>query len=167
MSRLACHLDVFKSSNHFDMDPISITLAASQLLGAVNTVIGICARYNEEMSRTPRDLQQFVEELRGLRSVLESLESLILKAKSSDSSSSDPQLQTLIPLYEPLTLYLDDVKEIQAKLEIPSLHTISRRKRAVMVALGWPLKEDEAKKELEKMKSFREQLRDAIQVDAV
>jgi hypothetical protein len=149
------------------MDPLSITLAASQLLGAVNTVIQICAKYNEEMSRTPKDLLRFVEELRKLREVLETLESLILKAKTSDSAEH-PELQALIPLYEPLTLYLEDVKVIQAKLQIPTWYeTTGRRRRSLAIALGWPLKEDEAKRELEKMKSFREQLRDAIQVDTL
>jgi hypothetical protein len=148
------------------MDPLSLTLAASQLLGAVNAVISIVARYNEEMKKTPRDLKRFVEELRGLRNVLESLESLIIEAKKSDLSS-DPKLQALIPLYEPLTLYLDDVKALQVKLELPSCPPGTRRWRSVVVALGWPLKEDEAKLELEKMKSFREQLKDAIAVDTM
>lgn len=148
------------------MDPLSLTLAASQLLGAVNTVIIIVARYNEEMNKTPRDLERFVEELRGLRGVLESLESLIIEAKKSNSAA-DPKLQALIPLYEPLTLYLDDVKALQARLELPSWYTGSRRRRSIVAALGWPLKEDDAKRELEKMKSFREQLKDAIQVDTM
>jgi hypothetical protein len=148
------------------MDPLSLTLAASSLLGAVNTVIVIVARYNEEMKKTPRDLERFVEELRGLRGVLELLESLIIKAKKSDLSS-DPKLQALIPLYEPLTLYLDDIKDLQARLEIPSWSTANRRLRSIAASLGWPLKEDEAKRELEKMKSFREQLKDAIQVDTM
>jgi hypothetical protein len=149
------------------MDPLSITLAASQLLGAVTTVIRICGKYNEEMNRTPKDLLRFIEELRKLREVLETLESLIIKAKCSELDDN-PELQALIPLYEPLTLYLEDVKMIQAKLESPAWYeTISRRKRSFAVALGWPLKEDEAKRELEKMKRFREQLRIAIQVDTL
>ena len=148
------------------MDPLSLTIAATQLLGAVNTVISIVARYNAEMKKTPRDLERFVEELRGLRNVLETLESLIIEAKKSNTAA-DPKLQALIPLYEPLTLYLDDIKALEAKLEIPSWYGSSRRKRSIIAALGWPLKEDEAHRELEKMKSFREQLKDAIQVDTM
>lgn len=149
------------------MDPLSLTIAASQLLGAVNTVIVIVARYNEEMNKTPRDLLRFVEELRGLRSVLEQLESLIIEAKKSDSSN--PTLQALVPLYEPLTLYLNDLKALQGKMQIPTptWYSASRRRRSIVAALGWPLQDDEAKRELEKMNSFREQLKDAIQVDTV
>ncbi|KAI8151173.1 hypothetical protein K4K49_011135 [Colletotrichum sp. SAR 10_70] len=150
------------------MDPLSFTVAAAQLLGAVNSVILIVARYNEEMKKTPRDLLRFVEELRGLRHVLESLESLVLKAKSLKADiSTDSNIQALIPLYEPLTLYLDDIKTLQSKLEMPNLDMKSRRRRSLVIALGWPLKEDEGKRELEKMKAFREQLKDAMQVDTL
>jgi hypothetical protein len=148
------------------MDPLSLTVAASQLLGAVNTVIVIVARYNEEMNKTPKDLQKFVEELRGLRSVLESLESLILEAKKS-GVAADPKLQALIPLYEPLTLYLDDIRALEVALQIPSWQNTTRRRRSIVAALGWPLKEDDARRELEKMRSFREQLKDAIQIDTM
>lgn len=147
------------------MDPLSLTLAASQLLGAVNTVIVIVARYNEEMNKTPRDLLRFSEELRGLRSVLEQLENLITEAKKS--GSTNPTLQALVPLYEPLTLYLGDLKALQAKMVLPNLSSSGRRRRSVMAALGWPLPEDEAKRELDKMTAFREQLKTAIQVDTV
>ena len=148
------------------MDPLSLTIAASQLLGAVNTVIMIVIRYNEEMNKTPRDLERLEEELKGLRGVLEALDSLIVEAKTS-KADGDPMLQALIPLYEPLTLYLDDVKTLQTKLELPAWYSTSRRRRSVVAALGWPLKEDEARRELEKMRSFREQLKDAIQVDTM
>ncbi|KAH9885699.1 ankyrin repeat-containing domain protein [Xylariomycetidae sp. FL2044] len=148
------------------MDPLSLTVAASQLLGAVNTVIVIVAKYNEEMNKTPRDLAKFVEELRGLRSVLETLESLVLEAKKSNIETH-PKLRALIPLYEPLTLYLEDIKALQSRLELPKWYTSSRRRRSIVIALGWPLADDEAKRELEKMKSFREQLRGAIQVDTI
>lgn len=148
------------------MDPLSFTVAASQLLGAVNTVIVIVGKYNEEMNKTPRDLLRFTEELRGLRHVLESLESLVLEAKKSNLSA-DPKIRALIPLYEPLTLYLDDIKLLQDRLETPSWHTGSRRRRSIVTALGWPLREDEGKRELEKMKAFREQLKDAMQVDTL
>ncbi|OHF00304.1 hypothetical protein CORC01_04493 [Colletotrichum orchidophilum] len=89
------------------MDPLSFTVAATQLLGAINSVILIVTRYNEEMKKTPRDLLRFFEELRGLRHVLESLESLVLKAKSLKADiSTDSIIQDLFPLYEPLTLYV-------------------------------------------------------------
>ena len=148
------------------MDPLSLTIAASQLLGAVNTVIVIVTRYNEEMNKTPRDLERLDEELKGLRGVVEALDSLIIEAKTS-KADGNPKLQALIPLYEPLTLYLDDVKTLQTKLELPAWYSTSRRRRSVVAALGWPLKQDEARRELEKMRSFREQLKDAIQVDTM
>ncbi|GES59935.1 vegetative incompatibility protein HET-E-1 [Aspergillus terreus] len=148
------------------MDPLSLTLAASNLLSAVNTVIIIVSRYHEEMKKTPRDLERFTEELKRLSDVLGTLESLIQEAKVP-TPDVDPKLKALIPLYEPLTLYLDDIKSLQRKLEVPSWSYMSRRKHSLAVALGWPLKEDEVKHELDKMKSFREQLKDAIQVDTI
>ncbi|KAL3480824.1 ankyrin repeat-containing domain protein [Aspergillus californicus] len=148
------------------MDPLSLTVAASNLLSAVNTVIIIVSRYHKEMKKTPRDLERFTEELKRLSDVLGTLESLIQEAKVP-TPDVDPKLKALVPLYEPLTLYLDDIKILQGKLEVPSWSYMSQRKRSLAVALGWPLKEDEVKNELDKMKSFREQLKDAIQVDTI
>ncbi|KXX77180.1 Ankyrin repeat domain-containing protein 50 [Madurella mycetomatis] len=118
------------------------------------------------MAKTPRDLVRFAEELKLLRSVLETLESILVEGKNAESVAAE-KMRALTPLHEPLALYLGDFKALEAKLEMPSWQTHSRRRRSAASAVGWPLKEDEAKKELEKMKSFREHLSDAMQVDTL
>jgi len=192
----------FTQENNYEtarMDPISLSAATQQFLGVVAIIIGIVAKYNAEMAKSPRELVRFAEELRQLRNVLETLESILIEGKNSPgdnlqfpddvkdhpSSTTKPPpsysqsqeqqrprpttatIRALSPLQEPLSLYLEDFRALEAKLEIPSWQTHSRRRRSAASAIGWPLKEEEAKKEMEKMKTFREHLSEAMQVDTL
>ncbi|KAL9119964.1 MAG: hypothetical protein Q9187_003483 [Circinaria calcarea] len=153
------------------MDPLSITASIITVLQATNVVISICYDYSSSVKQSNWQLPKVIEELKNLRNVLETLEPL---ARTAESTNPGPEsrLPTLKLLCSPDTgrgLLFDCLEELNIlkdKLSPPSwAGPDGSKRRTLVLAIGWPLKEGETKKALDNLESYKATLALAITVD--
>ena len=110
-----------------------------------------------------------IAELKNLRDVLASLETLAEKAESGDPTAGHrlPQLRNLCqPDHGALHLCLTEVKALREKLAPPKWIGKDGSKRAdVYRAMAWPLQESSTKKVLENLERYRGNISLALNVD--
>ncbi|KAI9856111.1 MAG: hypothetical protein M1813_009229 [Trichoglossum hirsutum] len=151
------------------MDPLSIAASIITVLHATNAVISICYDYGAAVKKSPWELSRLTEEVKSLRNILEALEQLAKKSESSDSAT-DSQLPTLTLLCEPdtgpLAMCLTELEALEKKLCPPSWSgQVGSKRRALVQAFGWPLKERDTKKILENIGRYKATLNLAITAD--
>jgi hypothetical protein len=151
------------------MDPLSVTASIIAVLQATNTVISICYDYSSAIKNSPWELTRVTEETKNLRSVLETLEQLSKKAESADPTAKS-QLPALRLLCEsdtsPLAACLLELEALEKKLAPPNWSRQSgSKKRALVQALGWPLREGDTKKILGNIERVKATLNLAITAD--
>ncbi|KAI9766559.1 MAG: hypothetical protein M1839_004886 [Geoglossum umbratile] len=151
------------------MDPLSITASIITVLHATIAVISICYDYSTAIKNSSWELPRLIEEVKSLRNIFETLERLAKKSESSDPAT-DSQLPTLTLLCEPdvgpLAMCLMELEALEKKLSPPSWSGQARSKRRALVqAFGWPLKERDTKKILENIGRFKATLNLAITAD--
>ena len=153
------------------MDPLSITASVIAVLQATNAVISVCYDYSSAIKGSSWELTKVIEEVRSLRNVLESLEQLARKAESG-GSMAEVRLPTLKLLCDnvghgaPLTNCLLDLESLRTRLSSPSWSGPDGSKRkAIVQAMTWPLKEGDTRKTLESIGRFKETLSLALDAD--
>ena len=151
------------------MDPLSITTSIIAVLQATNAVISVCYDYSTAVKDSSWELPRVTEEVKSLRNVLEALEQLAKKAESADQSAKT-QLPTLRLLCEPdvgpLVMCLAEMEALEKKLTPPSWSgRVGSKRRALVQALSWPLREGDTKKILENIGRFKVTLNLAMTVD--
>jgi len=82
------------------MDPLSISAGIVAVLKATTAVFLICYTYRAAINDAPWESCQTIEEIKGLRSVLETLQDLAVEAKTADSVAH-ARLPSLVRLSEP------------------------------------------------------------------
>jgi sulfite reductase alpha subunit-like flavoprotein len=140
------------------MDPLSISASIIAVLGATIKVLELCKAYSETVNNASKELLRIIEEVESLRSVLTTLQQLAEKAESKDAVA-ESRLPTLKVLSDPdkgeLVKCRSELEALIQNLNPPSLNGQAPSKRkAVMRALGWPLKEKETRTTLEKIERF-------------
>ncbi|KAF8249250.1 hypothetical protein K440DRAFT_598963 [Wilcoxina mikolae CBS 423.85] len=151
------------------MDPLSVTASIIAVLQATNAIISVCYDYSTSVKGSSTELSRVTEEVKSLRNVLEAVAQLAQKAESADPTAGS-QLPTLKSFCEPdvgqLAVCLVELNALKDKLAPPdwSGQEGSKRRRLVQ-ALGWPLKEGETKKTLENIERFKATLNLALTVD--
>lgn len=153
------------------MDPLSITASIISVLQATNAVISICYDYSSSLKQSNWQLPKVIEEVKGLRNVLETLEPLVKTAESTTPGPGN-RLPTLKLLCSPDTrrgLLFDCLEELNLlkdKLSPPSWAGPDGSKtRALVLAMGWPLKEGDTKKALDNIGRYKATLALAITAD--
>lgn len=151
------------------MDPLSITAGIIAVLGVTLKVLDICYEYNNSFKNASKDLSKVIEEIISLRTVLETLQQLARKVENADPTAVSrlPSLRLLSePQDGPLVKCLAVLEALKQKLNPPSLNGQAKSKRkALMDALSWPLKEEDTKTTLENIGRFKATLNLAIIAD--
>lgn len=153
------------------MDPLSITASIITVLQATNAVISVCYDYNAALKGAPWELSKVMDELKGLRGVLENL-AKVTKAAADANPASQSRLPTLELLCDstsgsgPLISCLDEINRIKTKLSPPSWSGKDGSKRqALMQVLGWPLKEQDTRRSVETIGRLKSTLTLALTSD--
>jgi hypothetical protein len=155
------------------MDGLSVAASIIAVLQAANAVVSVCYDYRAAVKDSSWELPRVTEEVKGLRNVLETLESLAsdLEKPGSDAKSRLPTLQLLCKPKTGnegglLAMCLEELNNLKKKLAPPKWAGSAGSKRlAVTQALRWPLKESETNKTLESIGRFRDMLTLALTAD--
>lgn len=153
------------------MDPLSITASIIAVLQATNAVISICYDYSSSVKQSNWQLPKVIEEVKGLRNVLETLELLCKTAESADPGPGSrlPILKLLCSSDAGRGLLVDCLRELnllKERLSPPSwAGPDGSRRRALVQAVGWPLKEGDTKKALDRIGRYKATLTLAVTAD--
>ena len=144
-----------------------LALAASVIavLQVTGKVISICYDYSATVEDSTWELPQIKGGLESLRSVLQLLEP---RVKQVDLAQAIPHSETslLLLLREPLQKCLEMVERLEIKLKTPGwAERCGPRRKAMVQALRWPLKEGDAKKTLANIDRFKATFHLAITAD--
>jgi hypothetical protein len=148
------------------MDPLSITASIIAILQITNAVVSICYDYSSATRNSSQEL--VIEEVKSLRNILENLEQLAKRAEVGDPTAEQrlPALKLLCEPGGPMVKSLLELGRLQKKLTPPDWVGQDRSTRkAIVLALGWPLKEGDTNKTLEKIGRFKYTLGLALTAD--
>lgn len=145
------------------MDPLSITASIITVLQSANAVVSICYDYNAAVSGSSWELLKVIDEIRGLRNVLENLEHLT-------RHDAEDRLPSLRLLCEPgtglLARCLAELMELDRKLRPPNWSgPASSKRRALIQASSWPLKKGTVERSLVNIGRLKETISLAIMAD--
>ena len=147
------------------MDPLSISVGIIALIQATNEVVSLC--YNFATGKnTARSISELLDQLKSLRSVLESLEQFCKSSDPTDPATSS-QLGTIKELCDaengPIAKELMYLGEV---LRPPSWASRDgSRRKALVQSLTWPLKEAETIKTLDNIERLKTNLQLALTVN--
>lgn len=151
------------------MDPLSLTASVIAVLQAANTIITVCYDFRAAVTKAPWSLTRILDEVRDLRTVLETLERLVERV--DDPASPDfkrrPAFQLLCePQTGPLASCLRELLSLEEKIRPPSsAGKLGSKGRAFMQAISWQLKDRDATVCLERIERCKSTLNLAITAD--
>lgn len=132
-------------------------------------VIAVCQSYIAARHNATWEFPRVIAELKNVRDVLVSLETLAEKAESGDPTVRHrlPQLRNLCqPDHGALHLCMTEIQALREKLAPPKWVGKDGSKRAdVYRAMAWPLQGDSTKKVLERLERYRGNISLALNVD--
>ena len=151
------------------MEALGVAASIIAVLQAANTVIDICCDYGAAIRGASWELPRVTKELQNFRDVLELLKALANRAENADPSA-DARLPALIRICKsdagPLAMCNNELESLKTRLKPPKwTGPVKSKRTAVMLALTWPLKEDETKKMLQNMERYRTALSMALEID--
>ena len=150
------------------MEGLGLAASIVAVLQITNSVVSLCHDYSAAVQGASWELPQIRAEVENLRNVLQKLEPLAKQAEFADPSTGT-RLPTLDMLRGPRGLLqkcLDELQSLEKRLRFPSWNNkFGPKKRAVIQALRWPLKEAETKQTLQNIGRFTETLSLAITMD--
>lgn len=161
------------------MDPLSVAASVIAVLQAANAIISVCYDFKAILrDGAPWGLSQVLEEIQDLRSVLESLvrltEASSEKLTSSSSSAASsiatnqrrPPFELLCePGRGPLVACARELKALDILITSNFDGRSGSKRRALMQALGWQIKEKEVRMALERVSRCKTTLALAMTVD--
>lgn len=135
------------------MDPLSISASVITILQTTTAIISVCYNVRAALRNEPWSLTRIITELKAFRSILESLEELV-QGLNQPQSSGRGRIFELISSSDngPLVICQRELDILDKKLRVAS-HTetnLSKRK-AVLQALRWQLRDKDAKACLERI----------------
>lgn len=139
------------------MDPLSVTASAIAIIQIIGTIISLCDDYRHRVKNAAKEASRIVNELNGLRSVIDSL--LLLLDDESKKSSQNSALYKLAQSDGRLTTCITELKALEKKLEP------KEGWRATKAAILWPLKEPDVKKVLHDIENTKSTVQLALEVD--
>ncbi|KAI8724287.1 NACHT domain-containing protein [Fusarium sp. LHS14.1] len=129
------------------MDPLSITTAVVASVQVACSILSCCYSVRTEMRKIPWTLIQIIDEVRDLRNLMETVESILGKDKTSDQPGTS---ETLADSIKPVVATcLAELRAIESRIRPRDVETLLDSKRkALLQALTWRLKGDEAKESI-------------------
>jgi hypothetical protein len=151
------------------MDPLSVTASIIAVLQATSAVVSICYDYSSAVEGSSWELLRVIDEVRGLRNVLESLEQLARQAGSTKVEAEN-RLPSLRLLCEPrtgiLAKCLMELTDLDKKLRPQGWSgPAGSKRRALIQASGWPLKKGAVERALVNIGRLKETISLAITAD--
>lgn len=168
-------------------DPLSVTASFIALLQLTQAVISVCHDYKSAVCKGPTQLTQVLDEIKGLRLILEDLESIANEAEDqaapvegpSESDSQNAAISTndfshthdavfklLAASGGPLQRCQRELAELETRLLPPKWSgPAGSKRRAAIQVMGWPMKEKETTKRVETLSRLRGILELALATD--
>ena len=146
------------------MDGLSVSASIIAVLQAAGVVLAICYDFRAIVTKSPWTLTRLIEETRGLRDILERLES----TASANGSGTQECLELLCdPKNGALASCLAELKSLEAKLDpfAKQPGTTKGKRTALFQALGWQLKNRDAKLSIKRLERYKNTLGLALTVD--
>ncbi|RSL60738.1 hypothetical protein CEP54_006563 [Fusarium duplospermum] len=126
------------------MDPLSITTAVVASVQVACSILSCCYSVRTEMRKIPWTLIQIMDEVRDLRNLMETVESVLGKVETSDQPRSSEKLADNIKPV--IATCLAELRAVESRIIPRDVETLLDSKRkALLQALTWRLKGDEAK----------------------
>jgi hypothetical protein len=149
------------------MDPLSISTGIITVLQATSTLISVCYNFRAALKSAPWSLTQVIEELKCLRNILESLEELAHTLDDPSRLSKRPVFELLSdPVNGPLVLCRRELSSLEKKIKCSSYAgTTGLKRKAALQALGWQLRDRDAKECLERIERCKSILSIALTAD--
>lgn len=155
------------------MDPLSVTASVIACLQATSAVISVCLDYRSALKHTPWGLSKVTEEVRDLRNVLESLQSVAdrLESQTLTTGPEDKKryasLQLLCsPERGPLQNCTTELNQLENILCPPKWsQNLGKRHKALIQAAGWRMKDSEVKEYLKSIERYKTTLNLALTAD--
>jgi hypothetical protein len=151
------------------MDPLSITASIIAILQATNSIISICYDVKAALKQEPWSLTRIMDEVKDLRTVLETLERLASRLDDPNSMDSKrkPVLEILCePEMGPLARCIRELTFLEDKITSSNrMGSSGTKRRAFLQAMGWQLKDQDAKLCLERIERCKSTLNLAITAD--
>ncbi|KAL9581529.1 MAG: hypothetical protein Q9212_003846 [Teloschistes hypoglaucus] len=134
------------------MDSVSLTASVTAFIEAINKTI----YYAVAVINAPTDVENVIEQLRGIRLDLETYLGLLSAAQESSDPSTRSSLQALSQLANPQDLsspFSICLKEVEACIK--KLDSTQSKTVTALRALKWPYKEKETQRMLANCASLR------------
>lgn len=149
------------------MDPLTISTSVITLLQATTAIISVCYNFRAALKNAPWSLTSIIEELKCLRSILESLEELAQGLDKPSGLGKRPVFESLSdPDNGPLVICLRELSILDKKMKSSGYAgTAGLRRKAALQALGWQLKDRDAKECLERIERCKTTLSLALTAD--
>ena len=151
------------------MDPLSITASIIAILQSTNSIISVCYDVKAALKQEPWSLTRIMDEVKDLRTVLETLERLA--SRLDDANSMDSKRKSVLeilcePEMGPLASCLRELTFLEDKITLSnSMGSSNTKRRAFLQAMGWQLKDLDAKLCLERIERCKSTLNLAITAD--
>lgn len=149
-------------------EALGLTASIITVLQITNSVISLCCNYGAALHGTSWEASQVRKEMESLRDVLQTLEPLATEAELSNAAA-ETRLSALFQICKPdglLAHCLSEVKCLDERLKPPGWSDgLGPKRKALIQALRWPLKEAETRKTLENIQRFKSTLDLAINMD--
>jgi hypothetical protein len=130
------------------MDPLSVSTGVITILQATTTIISVCYDFRAALKDEPWSLTDIINELKGLRNILESLEELAQDLDQPQGPDKRPIFE-LLPNSDngPLVICQRELNILDKKIRASSYAgTNGSRRKAVLQALRWQLRDRDAKR---------------------
>lgn len=132
-------------------------------LQATSSILSFCYHVRAGLSNAPRSLTQITEEIRGIRNIVEAVQSSIDNCDKDTIRGIQTTKAICSSIQAPLTLCLSELTRIEGKIKASTLAVVEGSKcEAVLQAVGWRLKEQEVRDSLERLGRCKSALNLAI-----
>lgn len=143
-----------------DMDPVSTVANILAIINAANKLVGLCRRFLQVVKDAPGDLRLILVEVSTLRAVLDDLYFLV------SCNHNTPALEALGRSHGPIEGIRKVVSELEKLLPPETILATDSKRKAVMTALGWLMKESRAKLLLDELREYKTTISLALIADS-
>jgi hypothetical protein len=142
------------------MDPLGAAANIIQIISAANKVISLCKRFLEVVRDAPGDLRLILIEVSTLRAVLDDLHFLV-------SCNHIPStLDALTRHHGPLEGCRKVIAELEDILPPEAMLATESKRKAILTALSWLMKESRAKTLLDELAQYKSTISLALTTDS-
>ncbi|RSM04434.1 hypothetical protein CEP52_006831 [Fusarium oligoseptatum] len=143
------------------MDPLSITTAVVASLQVASSILSHCYSVRTEMRKIPGTLIQIIDEVRTLRNLMETVESILDKNEISDQpGTSEQRGDSIKPV---IATCLSELQAVERRIRPQDIEELlGSRRKAFLQTLTWRLKGDEAKESILSLQRCKASLNLAI-----